>query len=268
MTRIYFLFLFCFASLSVVAQTTNLSGTYNYQGTVNVNGYLNSTGSFTATGPSSFEGTVKIGGYSGNNYFRVLPKTDKANAIADFYDNANASISSYFLMGIGNTSWGGPLPGTFIWSSSNGGAAVKDFFIWMGPKPDVTKPAMYVQASTNAVAINTTRIPLGYMFAVNGGIVADKLLLKNISQWPDFVFEKEYKLPTLQEVKEFIQVNKHLPGVPSAASLNDTGLDVTQMNAILLQKLEEQTLYIIKLNEKIIELEAKIEKNNLSYKSL
>ena len=72
--------------------------------------------------------------------------------------------------------------------------------------------------------------------------------------WPDYVFGKNYKLPTLNEVEQFITENQHLPNVPSAAEVTENGIELGEMNAILLQKVEELTLYIIALQKQIDEL--------------
>jgi hypothetical protein len=72
---------------------------------------------------------------------------------------------------------------------------------------------------------------------------------------PDYVFEEDYPLPSLQELKAFIKTNKHLPEVPSAKEMAEQGLDLKQMNLLLLKKIEELTLHVIQLEERIIELE-------------
>jgi hypothetical protein len=72
--------------------------------------------------------------------------------------------------------------------------------------------------------------------------------------WPDYVFSRNYKLPSLSEVEQFITENQHLPNVPSAAEVKENGIELGEMNAILLQKVEELTLYIIALQKQVDEL--------------
>ena len=62
----------------------------------------------------------------------------------------------------------------------------------------------------------------------------------------------------LKQVEEFIEENGHLPNVPSAQELTEEGLDLYEMNKILMEKVEELTLYIIEQNKKIEELEEKM----------
>jgi len=72
-----------------------------------------------------------------------------------------------------------------------------------------------------------------------------------INNVADYVFESDYNLRTLAEVEEYILKNKHLPDLPSAAELESSGMNVAEMNNLLLQKIEELTLYIIELEKKI-----------------
>ncbi|MBN1186505.1 MAG: hypothetical protein JXB49_29790 [Bacteroidales bacterium] len=87
---------------------------------------------------------------------------------------------------------------------------------------------------------------------VDGTVKCDAV---KINGWtlnaPDYVFEKEYKLKSLKEVEKHIEDKKHLPDVPSAAEIKKNGLDLTEMNMILLKKVEELTLYAIEQNKKI-----------------
>ncbi|PCI98114.1 MAG: hypothetical protein COB15_06355 [Flavobacteriales bacterium] len=85
-------------------------------------------------------------------------------------------------------------------------------------------------------------------------LYAQEVFVQN-DVWPDFVFEKDYSLNTLYEVEKFITENSHLPDVPSAKEVEENGVAVSDMSAILLQKIEELTLYTIAQQKKIDELE-------------
>uniref|UniRef100_UPI00404AAF3F hypothetical protein n=1 Tax=Fulvivirga sp. TaxID=1931237 RepID=UPI00404AAF3F len=74
--------------------------------------------------------------------------------------------------------------------------------------------------------------------------------------WPDYVFEEEYSLQTLQEVENHILENGHLSNIPSAKEVAKEGVDLVAMDALLLQKIEELTLYVIDLNKQIQQLKA------------
>ena len=65
--------------------------------------------------------------------------------------------------------------------------------------------------------------------------------------WPDYVFDPEYRLRPLADVAQFVQANCHLPDVPAAATVQVKGLNLGEMDALLLKKVEELTLYLLEL---------------------
>jgi hypothetical protein len=120
----------------------------------------------------------------------------------------------------------------------------------------------------NALKINNdgnvgigTECALGYSLSVAGKmIVSDEITVKIYPDWtfPDYVFKKDYKLQDLKSVEKYVNENSHLPGVPSAADIQKNGLELVEMNKIMLKKIEELTLYIINQDKRINELEKKI----------
>ncbi|REJ85282.1 MAG: hypothetical protein DWQ44_01110 [Bacteroidetes bacterium] len=72
--------------------------------------------------------------------------------------------------------------------------------------------------------------------------------------WADYVFDENYFLLPIKDLDKFIKENKHLPGVPSAAEVEDKGVDLLEMQTILLKKIEELNLYVIHLESRINEL--------------
>lgn len=108
----------------------------------------------------------------------------------------------------------------------------------------------------------TVTIPSGstYKLAVSGGIITEKVRVatSGTTFWADYVFEPAYKLRPLKEVETFIKENKHLPDIPSTAEVTQNGIDLAQTQALLLQKVEELTLYVIQQNKKIDKLERKV----------
>lgn len=106
---------------------------------------------------------------------------------------------------------------------------------------------MFIKQSTGFVGIGTTD-PKAKL-AVNGDIYAKKVRVTP-DDWPDFVFESAYELPSLQSLERFIAEHKHLPGIPSAKEVSEQGLDLGENQAKLLQKIEEMTLYLIEQGKK------------------
>jgi hypothetical protein len=93
---------------------------------------------------------------------------------------------------------------------------------------------------------------LEFQLYVEKGIRSEKVRVDLKTNWADYVFEPDYDLPSLIAVEQFITTNKHLPNVPSAAEVKANGIDMAQMDEILLRKVEELTLYTIE-QEKLIE---------------
>jgi hypothetical protein len=116
----------------------------------------------------------------------------------------------------------------------------------------------------SSMALNET---INSDLAVNGRVSAQKMVITQTGSWPDYVFSKQYTLPSLSEVESFINQNNHLPGIPSAAEVEKKGIDVGNNQAALLKKIEELTLYTIQqdkelksLKQEMAELKALIKK--------
>lgn len=91
----------------------------------------------------------------------------------------------------------------------------------------------------------------GYKLAIAGNMIAESVKVQLQGSWPDYVFGKNYQLPTLQETEKYIKEKGHLQGIPSAAEVKANGIDLGEMNARLLQKIEELTLHLIQKDDDI-----------------
>lgn len=111
-------------------------------------------------------------------------------------------------------------------------------------------PNVLYVTNEGKVGIGTTA-PGSYKLAVEGAIGARKIKVTQVPLWADFVFDDGYQLPALQEIETFIRINKHLPDIPDGDEVAKKGIDLAEMNTKLLQKVEEQMLYIIQINKKI-----------------
>ncbi|OIN55447.1 hypothetical protein BLX24_30600 [Arsenicibacter rosenii] len=102
-----------------------------------------------------------------------------------------------------------------------------------------------------------TKLSGNYNLYVSKGILTEKVkvAVKNSSEWSDYVFASDYKLRSLSEVERFVKTNKHLPGVPSAEEVVKEGVDMAKMDAKLLEKVEELTLYVIQQQKQIQQLQ-------------
>ncbi len=104
----------------------------------------------------------------------------------------------------------------------------------------------------------------GFKLGVNGDIAALEVKIATYANWPDYVFKEAYNLPTLEDVEQQIKDNGHLKDIPSAEKVKEEGFYLGDMDAKLLQKIEELTLYTIE-QQKEIEV---LKKENEELKSL
>ncbi|QYJ68511.1 hypothetical protein [Flavobacterium litorale] len=118
------------------------------------------------------------------------------------------------------------------------------------------------------VGVNTNNFPsvVGdedvsfYNLFVTGGILTEEVRVALVSDWADYVFNEDYKLPTLQEVENHIKQKGHLINIPSEEKVKESGIELGEMNKLLLEKVEELTLYLIQLNKKIEQQQKQIDK--------
>lgn len=96
----------------------------------------------------------------------------------------------------------------------------------------------------------------------NDGTLKVRKVMVDNANWPDYVFDKKYKLRSIEEIKAFISENKHLPDMPNAKEVETQGLDLGEMVTILTKKIEELTLYLIQQQELIESLQEQFEKEN------
>lgn len=109
------------------------------------------------------------------------------------------------------------------------------------------------------VGVGTQAVPAGYQLAVNGNLIAEEIRVELSGNWPDYVFEKAYQLPPLAEVQRYIDEHGHLPHVPSAEEVETEGLELGEMNRLLLEKIEQLTLYMIAQEKRLNEQQKEID---------
>jgi hypothetical protein len=143
-------------------------------------------------------------------------------------------------------------------SDVNGLAIVskQDIRFHSGGEQDGTQ-RMVVKSSGN-VGIGTTNPDA--KLAVKGTIHANEVKVDLNVPGPDYVFATDYQLQPLNELKTYIDQNKHLPEVPSAAAMEADGINLGEMNMLLLKKVEELTLYLIEKDKELQALKSDIEK--------
>ena len=222
-----------------------------------------STVSLTANAADT-DGTIrKVEFYQGDTWLGVdstapysLNWTNVATGNYQLYcvafDNQNASTESgYIDISVANGS-------SNSWSlKGNGGIRPDSQFLGTTDnKPLIFRVGNIERArfdSTGVLLINTTSLQGAdstTRLAVKGSILAKNLRITQLN-WADYVFAPGYKLMPLHEVGEYVGQNGHLPGIPTTATITREGLDVGHGQTMLLQKIEELTLYIIEQNKQL-----------------
>ncbi len=137
-------------------------------------------------------------------------------------------------------------------------------------KLDQTKALAVVNSNTgwveNFVVLGNGQTQIGVkkstahanaMLMVDGKVVCKDLYVTATSDWPDFVFKPDYKLPKLTDIETYYKQNGHLPLIPSEREVQENGVNVAEMNKLLLQKIEELTILMVEQDKRIKELENK-----------
>ncbi len=148
----------------------------------------------------------------------------------------------------------------------DGGPAAKEFILQpnlfssyysdgMGYKSEFTyEDGEITIQKTNSADMTVIR---GGDITTNGTVTTTELIVTETPTFPDYVFRNNYELPTLKELEDYIKVNKHLPGMPTADEVQEKGLNMGEMQVKLLEKIEEMTLQMIQMQKRIDELEAR-----------
>lgn len=107
----------------------------------------------------------------------------------------------------------------------------------------------FINAQDGNVAIGTHTPDVNAKLTVMGKIHTNEVLVDLNIQGPDYVFEKDYDLLSLSEIESYVHQHKHLPEVPSAKEMEANGLNLKEMNLLLLKKVEELTLHLIEIKK-------------------
>ena len=234
--------------------TKSPSKRLDVNGSINLTGELYKNGELIDfSGPWTEQGTNDVYLNTGGNVGIGTDSPSELLVIGE--DLGNCNNGNALVIG-GINPYSGP--GIFIGQDANNYGQIlwnpidKRFSI--GTKTDGTLNWATLVLHDEKVGIGTA-YPM-YKLSVRGNIGCSELIIEDVTGWSDFVFEPDYKLMTLKELKAYIQKNKHLPEIPTAEEVEENGVSVGEMNAKLLQKIEELTLYIIQLENRVGHLES------------
>jgi hypothetical protein len=180
-----------------------------------------------------------------------------SGANMEFYSSTNASKPGQLNFTFG----GAPSTGYVEFRQSNGsGGFTSCLFVnnngnvGIGTASPTSK--LQVVGGITCTSVTSSGALSCTSLSANGKITTKEVEV-TLTGWPDYVFGKDYKLTPLTEVEQYIGEHKHLPGVSSAKELESNGVQLGEMNKVLMQKVEELTLYVIELQKQVDELKSK-----------
>jgi hypothetical protein len=202
------------------------------------------------------------------------------NGLTDLFHTQNSvAIGSSTKIGNLNIYNGGPEPSEINLTTANNGTSQINFSensagtLGMGWRYNGTgnrmelftylnavdsDPHLSVSRSDGAVAIGGTKTKIGYKLSVDGKVVCEEVLVELDADWPDYVFANDYELRTIEALEDYIDKEKHLPGIAPASEIEENGIKIGEMQKNLMEKVEELSLYIIQLNKQNKKLQERI----------
>lgn len=144
-----------------------------------------------------------------------------------------------------------------IWLDNDGHLKIRSVTGYGTAFRNTSNTSDIMTVTDNGLSIGTSTMPSGYSFAVNGSAIATSITVRQYP-WSDYVFKKDYRLPSLGEVKAYVELNHHLPEIPSEKEIATNGLNLGDMDKLLTKKVEELTLYLIEKDEKEKEQQSQI----------
>ncbi|HEY2580424.1 MAG TPA: hypothetical protein VGI43_01380 [Mucilaginibacter sp.] len=268
-------------TLSVNAQSVDTSLLVHKANTETITGAKTFTGSLTSTYAASFRGQfaadaiwnspalgLKISSGDYTNYLFTYDGFTVSHYGIGFYNDTQNTVAPWcYLSGYaGIKFFTAGRPNFYMGVNGSFGIGT----ITPLSKLDVTGGvAIGSYAGTSAAPANGlivngnvgigTGNPGAYMLAVKGNVHAQQVNV-DLNGWADYVFNKNYTLPTLTEVKTYIDQNHHLPEIPSKRQIIKDGLNLGEMNKLLVKKVEELTLYLIEQQKTNQELKDRLNK--------
>ncbi len=119
---------------------------------------------------------------------------------------------------------------------------------------------MTLLSKNDKVIFDADNVDMNAKLSVTGGILTSEVLVKEVSEWYDHVFDDDYKLKPIADLENYINENGHLPDMPSEKVVLNEGYALVEMDGLLLKKIEELTLYTIELH-RLIESQQKLIEN-------
>ena len=261
------------ALLAAFVLSVNSFFSQQWDGPSNLTDAISRTGKVTI-GNSAGNSLVNIGGHLRLAYYTgdiASPGVGNQNSPKLYFGyrlpNRISRADSYFTMQYLQDSQSSlPVnPGLYIHPSH-------DIVTLNGEIPEESK--VFYISSSGKIGMGTNAInqfnQADYRLFVKDGIKTEKVKVEVAAAngWADYVFEKDYKLMPLQELQSYIDSEGHLPEVPTTKEAIANGIELKEMNILLLKKVEELTLYTLKQQKNIEEQQEAMDKQNKRIEAL
>lgn len=252
--------------------------------------YLGTQNTFARTQTIAInpDGTVGVGSYVANAKLGVTGDTGSAayipviSATSNYAGNSDVrGIQSYSVaapgygygvyatggyMGLYGVASGGSYTGTDygVYGNATGSTAGTRIGVYGTASGASTSEANWggyfpTKTYTNELRVGGTKGSTGFVACINGKLIATEVRVQPTASWPDYVFSKDYKLMSLEELEAKINADKHLPNVPAAVDVKENGIMLGEMQTKAMEKIEELTLYMIELSKQNKDLKKEIE---------
>ncbi len=119
-------------------------------------------------------------------------------------------------------------------------------------------PHLLVDRNSGNIAIGGRNFADDYKLSVEGKVICEEIRVSMQSNWPDYVFTDEYDLMPIDNLRKYIDEKGHLPNIPPASEVEELGIELGVMQKLMMEKIEELSLYIIQQDERIKALENEI----------
>ena len=209
---------------------------------------LHIDGGLSTTGNVGIGTTIPNGNLEVNGKFVVGGTVGNIDPNPSFQGGNLSFLAGTGKMIIGWNRTAGQGETDFI--SNKGSGGLGGFAFYNHDDNNAENQLMWILASGQVIIGNAQGKQGNYKLAVAGSAVAESVTVKLVSNWPDYVFKPSYHLPSLREVKTYIDQNHCLPEVPSEKEILENGLNLGEMNKVLIKKVEELTLYLIEKDKK------------------
>jgi len=195
-----------------------------------------------------FSGAVNVEGHLTGNQSTLggLQVHDDVNELSSLYitpqDAVSGDSARIFLAEDDEAYYG------MYWMYDGGGNQME---LWGKSGSNEYGPHLLIERTNGRMIIGGTTAATNYEVSIHGDLICEEVRVAEVADWPDYVFKENYDLMAIPALSKYIDKNGHLPNVPPAQEIEDSGFEVGEMQKVMIRKIEELSLYIIEQDKKL-----------------